>query len=280
MKPFLAIPDLEILSTYSLQPHEYIDEDRVAEVMDSLKTDGILKNPPVAMPFRPELSQYVILDGASRMKSFERLGFPHILVQTVQPGENIVHIETWNHVVLGRSPEDLFAAIEDSRVGKTVPVEEDIGAWQDGRRGKRTILIFPDRGCFAIQCDEDSLESRVECLNLLAKLYGQSARIERTSSADLERLKRIYPDLSCVVLLPKFTMGEVLKAADAGLLLPPGLTRFIVSPRALRVNYPIEWLQANRPLKEKRAQLQEWLKKNIAGRNIRFYEESTFLFDE
>jgi hypothetical protein len=46
------------------------------------------------------------------------------------------------------------------------------------------------------------------------------------------------------------------------------------------VDYPLELLAKDEPLEMKRQALGEWLRQRIGGRHVRFYAESTFLFDE
>ncbi len=90
----------------------------------------------------------------------------------------------------------------------------------------------------------------------------------------------MFPDLSGLMVFPRFDHEEVLQAASAGWLLPAGLTRFVISPRALRVNYPLEHLRSDRPLEVKRAELASWVRDRAEARRVRYYAESTFLFDE
>jgi hypothetical protein len=86
--------------------------------------------------------------------------------------------------------------------------------------------------------------------------------------------------LSGLVIFPHFEVEEVLKLASAGYLLPTGITRFTVSPRALHVNYPLEELASDKPIEEKNRELQDWIQKKIARKGVRYYAEATFLFDE
>jgi hypothetical protein len=104
--------------------------------------------------------------------------------------------------------------------------------------------------------------------------------MDRTNEGSVVRLKAIYPDLSGIVIFPRFDIQHVLSLAGAGYLLPAGITRFTVSPRALHVNYPLEELAAEKPLEEKNEALQRWVQERIARKGVRYYAEATFLFDE
>ncbi|HZI88948.1 MAG TPA: hypothetical protein VFD83_00685, partial [Candidatus Polarisedimenticolia bacterium] len=60
-----------------------------------------------------------------------------------------------------------------------------------------------------------------------------------------------------------------------------GITRHVIPWRALRVNLSIELLaDPNRPIEEKNRWLSAWMEERTLQKNIRFYEESTVLFDE
>jgi hypothetical protein len=58
------------------------------------------------------------------------------------------------------------------------------------------------------------------------------------------------------------------------------LTRFVISPRPLRVNYPLQRLAGDQPLTAKQAELEAWLRLRMEGRHVRFPAEATLLFDE
>ena len=55
----------------------------------------------------------------------------------------------------------------------------------------------------------------------------------------------------------------------------------MIPGRALRVNVPLEVLSdPDRSLDEKNRWLKTWIEDRVAQKNVRFYEESTVLFDE
>jgi len=124
------------------------------------------------------------------------------------------------------------------------------------------------------------LEWRVRNLNLLVDAYRDRCQLARTTARQAAGLERVFPDLTGLMVFPRFEQEEVLQSASAGWLLPAGLTRFVISPRALRVNYPIERLASDRPLEAKRAELEDWVRERAEARRVRYYAESTFLFDE
>ncbi|HEY5573914.1 MAG TPA: hypothetical protein VIK64_12915, partial [Anaerolineales bacterium] len=95
-----------------------------------------------------------------------------------------------------------------------------------------------------------------------------------------EKLNDLYPNLTGLVVMPNFRIEEVLYLVGKGTLLPAGSTRFTISPRALRVNYPLEELAAEKSLEEKDNRLQEWLQKKLKNKSVRYYEEPTYIFDE
>jgi hypothetical protein len=280
MKALPAFPELTIVPIYSLQPHEYIDERRVEELVLSLKADQILQNPPVVMPLTKSADHYVILDGASRMAAFDRLGFPHILVQVIQQTDPFLQVQTWNHVILGPKPEALLTSIRSSG---EIRLEEISSKELDQlitTQFSTPLLLLANGMNYQIGWPGNSLTTKLHYLNALAVIYSQDGRVERTSTWGVEPLVPIYHDFSCLILLPKFNIREVLEATEAGILFPAGLTRFIITPRALRVNYPIPWLEADQSVMEKREQLAGWFRDRIRLRNLRFYEEATFLFDD
>jgi len=66
MKDSTKLPDLRMLATESLLPHEDSDPRRVEKLSQRIKEEGRLKNPPIVSQI-PGSDNYVILDGANRV---------------------------------------------------------------------------------------------------------------------------------------------------------------------------------------------------------------------
>jgi hypothetical protein len=80
--------------------------------------------------------------------------------------------------------------------------------------------------------------------------------------------------------MPKLRIRHITYLVSQGHRLPAGVTRFTISPRALRVNYAIEKLASDRGLEEKNDDLHSFLKERAARKGIRYYAEATVLYDE
>jgi hypothetical protein len=90
-----------------------------------------------------------------------------------------------------------------------------------------------------------------------------------------------HPEVTALVVFPHFQPAEVLELATCGARLPAGITRHVVSWRALRLNVPLDKLaDTDRTLAEKNRWLDEWLREKVHQREVRFYQEPTVLFDE
>ncbi len=86
-------PDLRIVLTNSLRPHEEHDSQRSLPLIERLKTEAVVINPPIVSPMGA--NQYVILDGANRFHAFSHLNYPHILVQVASYESGYVELKTW-----------------------------------------------------------------------------------------------------------------------------------------------------------------------------------------
>jgi hypothetical protein len=63
--------------------------------------------------------------------------------------------------------------------------------------------------------------------------------------------------------------------------LPPGITRHVIHGRAMRLHYPLAAFEEDGlSLEQKNADLKHWIQERSAHKRIRYYAESSFLFDE
>jgi len=140
--------------------------------------------------------------------------------------------------------------------------------------------MLPGGEVWHLQSPEERVVKRVGLLGQVVKLYEGRFWRERTSAADLDGLVRLYPDLSGLMVFPRFDVKDVIEVAASGGLFPSGTTRFLISPRALRGNFPLATLADRSLLASKREVLEEWIRDRMEQRRVRYYAESTFLFDE
>lgn len=279
-QPTPNLPELDIVPTEALLPHEYMDERRAPPLIAALRADGMLRNPPVVLPVGERPERYVVLDGANRTTAFRSLAIQHCLVQIVHAGDATVQAETWNHVISCMSKAKLVDALERFPDLALVSSDLDQASFHLSAGGSLAYLALPSGDVLEVVGETEPLAWRVANLNRLVDSYKDDCQLERTSAAKATGLDRSFPDISGLMVFPRFDVVEIVHLAASGLLLPSGLTRFIISPRALRVNYALDRLTSPASLEEKRAALREWTQSAVAQRRVRYYAEATFLFDE
>ena len=288
-KEHFDIPDLRILPTELLVLHEHADSKRVARLESRLQRDGFLKNPPIVAPI-PGTGRYVVLDGANRVSALVSMGSPHVLAQVVDYKSDDVQLYTWYHLITGRTPATFLDEIREVQ-GITIeeaPLELARAALADQmilaylvvpveQGGTRVYLIDGVPGT-----DHHGTVTSTALLNATVDTYkgDPHVTIHRVSTDNLDELVEYYDHVSGLVVFPPYTPDDILKLATTGMVVPTGITRHIISPRALRVNMPISILTSNDPLEQKSAWWHDQLKRKLAANEMRLYQESTYLFDE
>ncbi len=288
-KEHFDIPDLRILPTSALVLHEHADSKRVARLESRLQRDGSLKNPPIVAPI-PGTDRYVVLDGANRVSALVSMGSPHVLAQVVDYQSENVQLYTWYHLITGRTPATFLDEIREVRgiIVQEAPLELARAALADKmilaylvvpdeQEGTRVYLIDGVPGT-----DHHGTVTSTALLNATVDTYKSDPQvtIHRVSTDDLAELVQYYDHVSGLVVFPPYTPDDILKLATTGLVVPTGITRHIISPRALRVNMPISILMSGDPLEQKTAWWHDQLKRKLAANEMRLYQESTYLFDE
>lgn len=274
------IPDLRIVETSKLIPHELHDQQRSDPLIANLREAGILKNPPIVAALQPPSDIYIVLDGANRALAMELLGIEHSIVQVVPYESASVELQTWYHVISNLEAPDIetrFNQVTGLQVGRSDVMHAKA---ELARRSILAYSLLADGTAITLGGGGLDLKERTELLHAVVNTYIRYGRLDRTNTDRLDELLRAYPQMSAAIIFPHFEPVEVMDLAQSGLRVPPGLTRHIIHGRALRINYPLEKLQAKLSLKEKNAELSEWVRSSFEARNVRFYAESTYLFDE
>jgi hypothetical protein len=264
------IPDLRIIMTETIHPHEYHDRQRSEPLIEKLRSAKVLTNPPIVAQMGA--SQYVILDGANRWHSFSHLEYPHLLVQVVSYDSGYVELDTWNHVVSGWNSDELIQTLQD------LP-EVELKKGQDVHAIAHVIL--PDGQICAIHAPVDSAHERNAALNQVVKVYQQNATLNRTALEEPQDVWPLFPNADALVVFPRYRPADIIAAAKYKAYLPSGISRHIVHGRALRVNYPLDVLcDTTIGLAEKNEALTTWIQQKLGERQIRYYAEAVYQFDE
>jgi hypothetical protein len=250
--------------------------------MRKLREQAILKNPPIVAPLTPDDSgdtRYVVLDGANRVTAAKTAGLPHMLVQVVRYDDPAIRLSTWHHALIGPTRADLDAMWREIR-----------GLEAETSEPRHARAVLARREAFAIvHVGNQTIELRGGAtlahqnalLNEVVDRYRHRYRYHRVTSDWLGDARGRFPEVTALVVFPRFEQAEILELAVNGARVPAGITRHVIPWRALRVNVPLEVLQdPTRDAVAKDTWLKGWLKDKVAGRNVRFYEESTVLFDE
>jgi hypothetical protein len=278
--PTSEIPDLRILPLALLEEHEYQDPQRSTPLAARIQADGVLRNPPVVSPFGEDDPRFVVLDGANRVTVFRQLGYEHLLVQVVGYAPPQVTLYTWHHVI-ANLPVDDFIAILQGTAGLRFPEMLHLDA--RARLAHRDLLAYVlcnDGRIFGVETETHDLHEQTRLLSEMVLAYHHRCTLYRAVADNIQTARHLYPDLTALVVFPVYDPAEVLMLTRDQVMMPAGLTRHLIQGRAMRLNYPLEQLRGAESLEEKNAHLQAWLQEKSAHRAIRYYAESTYLFDE
>ena len=280
------VPDLRFLEIDHLVPHEREDPKRTQALKGRLQTEGVLRNPPVVAAAPPEggaagrSPRFVVLDGANRVSTLRAAEFPHIVAQVVPYDAPAVRLSTWHHALAVDQPEELERRL--SRISGLTAKEQDLSHARAllTRREALAFLVRGDGSVLSLQGGKD-VHRKNDLLNAIVDLYRGRHAYHRVTRDSIEEARARYPDTTCLVVFPYFLPEEILTVALAGARLPAGITRHVIAWRALRVHIPLDMMaDRDRSLAQKNRWLSEWVAGRLDVNAVRFYEESTVLFDE
>lgn len=278
--PEVAPPDLRIVPIGWLLPHELHDEQRAGPLVRRMREEGVLRNPPIVTPLGLEDNRFVILDGANRVVALDVLGIGHVLVQVVPYESPRVELHTWHHGLSNVSAEELYRRFEQLN---GIEIAESDVFHARAALARRAILAYcllAGGRVYTLAGGGLDLHQRTRLLRAIVESYIGMGQLSRLSTDHLDHLMDLYPNLTVAIIFPRYEPVEILDLARSGLRVPPGLTRHVIQGRALRVNYPLGRLAALTDLEAKNRELAAWLQEQFQQRRVRYYAESTYLFDE
>jgi hypothetical protein len=222
----------------------------------------------------------MVLDGANRVTALTRMGYPHILVQVVNYEDDGVDLRVWYHVVCGIDQPCLKDLLTEIHGLGTTYADLFTARAALARREITAYLVCPDAEVIMLHGSKVP-GGHSALLNALVDTYRGQARIYRTDTDLLDQVLPFYEQVAAIVVFPRYRPVEIMALAREGRFLPTGITRHVIPGRALHVNLPLTVLaDTKQSLDEKNHWLKQWVKERLASRGVRYYQESTFLFDE
>jgi hypothetical protein len=268
---------LRIVPLNDVLLHEQVEARRVDRLITQLKSDWLLKNPPIVTQYD---GKYILLDGATRVTALKRIHCRDVVVQIVDYAMPGLVLETWNHMLLDLPADQLLDAL--ARIpGLRLQSTSAEGAEQalNERAGVATIVPADGR-VLSLISDTPELERQAGLLNQVVASYEGRGEMYRVAHTDLERLLAEHGRLTALVVFPRFRPEEIQRLALNGTKLPMGITRHIIPGRVLHIDIPLGILERDQPLEAKNAWLDNWMKEKMIERHVRYYQEPVFLFDE
>lgn len=265
---------LRVVALDTVIPHEVVDPQRVVKLTGRLQTEQVLVNPPIVAPID---GQYVVLDGATRVTAFKQLGYPHIVAQVALP-ESGLSLNTWYHIIRQIEPAHLFQLLADLPDIHLIECSPQRVLDEMLEYGGLCYLHCPNNTAYLVRATAGA--NRLKALVNLTETYIAAGYITRTLNRDIISLQKEYPDLAALVVFPQYTVEHVLQIAQAGRVLPAGITRFIIPGRVLRLYADLAYLTSNRPLIEKNEWLNQLVLEKLNKGMVRYYQEPVYLLDE
>ncbi len=272
-------PELRIVPIHSLVEHEYNDVQRTLPLAKRLEAEGLLKNPPIVAQLEGE-ERYVVLDGANRTTALAQLNYEHGLVQVVEYKPPQVTLSTWHHLVTNIDLDSFTQEI--AKVNDIDLHQSDLlrARAELAQRELIAYIIRSDDKVLAVSAHHRSIPDKNTVLNALVDTYKEKGGLHRAVADNMDEARKLFPNVTALVIFPNYEASEVMILARDGELLPTGLTRHLIQGRVLRVNYPLSELKSKESLEKKNERLQEWIQKKNMSKEVRLYAEATYLFDE
>jgi hypothetical protein len=271
---------LAIVALRDVVLHEEIERKRVEKIQARLQSDRVLKNPPIVTRVEDGgAERYIVLDGASRTSALRALQVPDVLVQIVDYHSPKLKLESWHHLLLDLTPARLRQELDTVTCVAMEEMSETRAKHELEARNIVAYVKFSDGHLVGLKCNND-LTEQAHALNEVVRAYEAKVELYRVATTDFESHLADPKRLAAIMVFPRYKPEEIVQIALSGARVPMGITRHIIPGRALRVNLPLDVLENAQSLDEKNAWLDTWLEEKMKNRNVRFYQEPVFLFDE
>ncbi|KPJ61059.1 MAG: hypothetical protein AMJ46_03575 [Latescibacteria bacterium DG_63] len=269
------LPRLQIMPIEDIMFHEEPDIGRVAKLIDRFSAEGTLRN-PVVVAVVDGNARRVLLDGTNRSTALKKLGMAEVLVQEIELEDGGLVVSQWHHAIENLTKHEILRHIDEIPETR----KEDGNRATDINQPDYLCSVLFDDGTAATLFGSGDIFQEADALQRFTNLYFGSTQMDRVSYTNPAHLRKNYPGFTALVGFKRFTKLEIVELADAGKLLPSGITRVLLPKRALNFNLHLDVLKSELSVEDKNEWLQETIRRKVLDKSIRFYREPTFSFDE
>jgi hypothetical protein len=260
----------------SLSNHELLPANPVKGMNHKVHTKGGMQQ----QPDHEGSKKLLVLDGVNRVSALKLLNIPDVLVQMVDYENEKVKLFSWNHLIFNVPKEEIIDRIRNLNLEVSFcPLN-----WgEEALKHERTIsyFLFRDSIGFVVNNGNLTPEEKVKNLHQLIATYSSRSEVFYLDSDNhFLSIFEHFKNSSAINLIPRFDKKEILDLVQKGILLPFGVTRFIVPNRVLGLEVSCLVLSAQTPLSEKNLFLKDLLAYRIKTKKAKFYQESVTLFNE
>lgn len=273
------LPHIRIIPIGEIVTHEMDDPERTKRIEMRIRVDGVLKNPVIVGKVRREGSRNLLLDGVHRINALKRLGCRDVTAQIVDYWSDDVKVFMWHHLICGFDAQHLLDII--GNIKDVVLERMNRESAQMLLEGKKIVsyLLFKNEDAFVVKC-EGNLKTRTLKLRDVVDAIRTTSEIYRVTKSEADFLLKERKDANAVLFTPVYEKRDIVELAFSNVKLPAGITRHVVSGRALGLHIDLALLKVDMSIKSKNKILKEIIKERIANKRTRFYPESVFVFDE
>lgn len=269
--------NLQILRISDIKLHETTENYRFRNVFERITRDRFLLNPVIVGKSGDD---YILIDGANRLKSLIESGCKLVIVQIVDYLDSGIKIKNWNHLIY----EFDINLIKDfcSKNNLEFRHKGFYSAEMLIRFRPNFISVTDISNSFTnvIKLSED-FEEMIYQMNSFTGLYFNLYDFDRSENEiSISDLKKYTRKSGLLAEFPKFGKKKILKVANGINKIPAGITRHILVNRVLHIKYDLELLLDDKDIGDKNRKLNEYLIEKIDNNKVRQYTESVIVFDE
>lgn len=277
---------LTIVEVDKLYIHEEIIPDMLRRLVESIRRDGVFRNPVIV-----DEKTLVVLDGMHRVAAAKELGLKYIPVCLVDYMNPSIGLYSWARVIKSRrraTREDYSSIVIDT-IGKlgyrfvSIPGIDEAKVMLSRR--ELVAVVFAEKSMLGVKTRSRDIKA----------IYDDLKRIEEALSyrgflveyhTENDALKLVESGEAVAALMPPaITKEEVINVALSGRVFTHKSTRHVIPARPMNIDVPLSHLTGELPLEE----ANKFLIDSLSRRKLkvlppgsvidRRYEEEVYLFE-